>query len=245
MSAETLYSGPAPQPALLFPFLPEQLRRVVLPSPDVTRERRNGAVHTTFLDLSGCFAAQCWATLEDEPAFDPADPRNPAWWDGDPFEPGELPDELPELPEDEQDFDRNQAPEDWGMDAAPAALSTSVEISADSETPEVVAWCLGAGVSASVVGQWVWADPYKQLDLERFGGRERFDALLKLAGFRWSGRRQSFFHACTIPCKPRTGKAKRGGKLERFHSVTSAADFNPARHDPRPHHARKARKGKA
>lgn len=124
--------------------------------------------------------------------------------------------------------------------SAPLAV-TNVEIpgsaiSEDSETPEVAAWCTAAGLHASVVGMWVWVDPYQQ------AGRDKAatDALMAGTGFKWSTRRQSWYHPCTISCKP--GNKKRGGKLERFHSVTSAADYNPRNHDPRPHRARKGKR---
>lgn len=123
-----------------------------------------------------------------------------------PFAPGELPETLPELP-----------------------YPTATEVGPDSETSEVAAWCVSQGLQASVVGRWVWCDPYAQVGRDR----EELGHLLRSAGFGFSGRRQSFYHACGVPCRRQPGDKRRGGKLERFHGVTSAKDY-PAGHDTRP-----------
>lgn len=88
---------------------------------------------------------------------------------------------------------------------------------------------VAAGLNASVVGRWVWCDPYQQPGRDR----EALDRALRGAGFGFSGRRQSFYHTCGVSSARQPGDKRRGGKLERFHGVTSAADY-PAGHDPRP-----------
>lgn len=98
-------------------------------------------------------------------------------------------------------------------------------VNADSETREVAAWCVTQGLNATVTGQWVWVDPYQQPGRTK----EDLEPTLRAAGFWFSKRRQSFFHKCTVE----SHSTKRGGKLERFHGTTSAADY-PAGHDPRP-----------
>lgn len=146
---------------------------------------------------------------KDEPEDFEADPWAP-------FAPGELPDTLPDLP----DF-QPEAPADDFPELPP--------LGPDAETSEVAAWCVAAGLNASVVGRWVWCDPYQQVGRDR----EAVGRVLRAAGFAFSGRRQSFYHTCGVASLRQPGDKRRGGKLERFHGVTSAKDY-PAGHDVRP-----------
>jgi hypothetical protein len=111
----------------------------------------------------------------------------------------------------------------------PTYSGPALSISVDSETPEVAAWATEQGLTATVAGQWVWV-PDSVLNREQFGGEQELRAVLFAAGFGWSPRRQGFFHACTVAAR---GTGKRGGKLERKFSLTSAADYR-AGFDPRP-----------
>lgn len=157
-------------------------------------------------------SVECGDDFEDDPFAEPEDFEADPWA---PFQPGELPDTLPELPESQT------GPADEFI--SPPALSP------DAETAEVAAWCVAAGLNASVVGRWVWCDPYQQVGRDR----EAVGHLLRSAGFGFSGRRQSFYHTCGVASLRQPGDKRRGGKLERFHGVTSAADY-PAGHDARP-----------
>lgn len=118
-----------------------------------------------------------------------------------------------------------------GLNATAPAAEPG-ELTAESETREVAAWCVERGLNASVVGQWVWVDPHLQagLELDRAG----LHASLTAGGFGWSQRRQSYFHTCGVSCRREPGDKRRGGKLERFHGVSSAVDAAAGRHDPRP-----------
>jgi hypothetical protein len=156
-------------------------------------------------------SAECGDDFEDP--FDAASSEPDPW---PPFAPGELPDMLPELP----DFQTGRPTDDF-PELPP--------LGPDAETAEVAAWCVAAGLTASVVGRWVWCDPYQQV------GRDRaaVDRVLRAAGFGFSGRRQSYYHTCGVASLRQPGDKRRGGKLERFHGVTSAADY-PTGHDARP-----------
>lgn len=149
------------------------------------------------------------------PSPDMSEWQPPTW---EPFAPGELPEVLP------------GAPEVGENPTAQPENEPAPSIGPDSETAEVAAWCREAALNASVVGQWVWCDPYQQL------GRDRaaLDRLLRAAGFKFSSRRQSYFHACGVSCRRQPGDKRRGGKLERFHGTASVADYNPKTFDPRP-----------
>jgi hypothetical protein len=155
----------------------------------------------------------CEDDFEDPFGTAPEDAEPDPWA---PFAPGELPDLLPELPESQTERPADDSPE------LPA-------LGPDAETAEVAAWCVAAGLTASVIGRWVWCDPYQQVGRDR----EAVGRALRGAGFGFSGRRQSYYHTCGVASLRQPGDKRRGGKLERFHGVTSAADY-PVGHDARP-----------
>jgi hypothetical protein len=155
----------------------------------------------------------CEEDFEDPFESAPADAEPDPWA---PFQPGELPEMLPELPESQTEAVADDFPE-------------LPPLGPDAETAEVAAWCVATGLNASVVGRWVWCDPYQQVGRDR----EAIGRVLRAAGFGFSGRRQSFYHTCGVASLRQPGDKRRGGKLERFHGVTSAADY-PAGHDARP-----------
>jgi hypothetical protein len=147
-------------------------------------------------------SVECEDSFED-PFDDPDDVEADLW----------APPELPELQPERPAADLPELP----------------ALGPDAETAEVAAWCVAAGLTASVVGRWVWCDPYQQVGRDR----EVVDQVLRRAGFGFSGRRQSYYHTCGVASLRQPGDKRRGGKLERFHGVTSAADY-PAGHDARP-----------
>lgn len=160
--------------------------------------------------------------LDRLPEDDEQDPDNAPGWDPDtyssdawdePFAPGELPDELPPWPPPPLPPERLPDNDD-GFYGAP-------EISVDSETPAVAAWCRAVGLNASVVGQWVWCDPHQQLGHDRAA----LDLVLRAAGFSLSRRRQSYYHTCTVNSARQPGDKRRGGKLERFHGTCAVGDY--------------------
>lgn len=134
--------------------------------------------------------------------------------------------EAPEL-DGEPDFsdpvDGSPEDVDQRIDDALYGETTSPAITIDSETPEVAAWCRMAGLNASVVGQWVWCDPH----LQATRTPAEVAVLMEGTGFKFSPRRQSYFHACTVSCRRQPGDKRRGGKLERFHNTASVRDYNP------------------
>lgn len=191
-----------------------------------------------------------WA--DDEPeahGADDPDAVGPAWlWEDfdEPFAPGELPEELPEVDDAAAWDDGFDPTPDDPVTGEPFLVSPDVpEISKDSETPAVAAWCRAVGLNASVVGAWVWCDPYAQPGHDR----ATLELVLKAAGFQFARRRQTYYHACTIPSSRQPGDKRRGGKLERFHGTSSVVDYVAGKHDARPawrvaQDAKKARRKK-
>lgn len=166
---------------------------------------------TGFLEYA---ATECGDDFED-PFVEPVPDPEPDPWTG--FLPGELPETLPEAP---QGATRSEIPEIADLPA----------VGPDSETAGVAAWCVAAGLQASVVGQWVWCDPFVQVGRDR----EALDRLLRAAGFGFSGRRQSYYHACGVSCRRQPGDKRRGGKLERFHNTVAAGEYKPGTFNPAP-----------
>jgi hypothetical protein len=115
--------------------------------------------------------------------------------------------------------------EQSGAPAAPEVTSdqaTSCPLLPDSTTTDVAGWVSSAGLRGSVVGKWVWV-PAHQLGTPA----ESVRALLtSAAGWKFSQRRQSYFHTCGVEAAaPPKGQKRWGGNLERYHGAASVKDY--------------------
>ena len=80
---------------------------------------------------------------------------------------------------------------------------------------DVVVFCREHGLPADVVGRWVW------IRFDRKPGRE-VRRVLKAAGFRWSSKREQWYHTCG--CR----SYGRGGPDPRFRYGSIRVESIPA-----------------
>src|SRR5690606_30608361 len=88
-----------------------------------------------------------------------------------------------------------------------SATMIAPEITYESPTELVAAWCLAKDLDAEIVGKWVWVTFHEK-------PADELRAELKAAGFRWVHKRGQWAHNCGV-------KSRRGGAAHPRHKYGS------------------------